>query len=311
MKQSMNKRSQESWQRQEEKGSPFFLKLTVWMALNLGRRVTGLILWPIAIFYFVFSASTRRYCHFYLQRNFQRKVSSLEVLKHIYSFAVVSVDRIYFLANKANYFSVEMTGTEIFDQLQSQDQGAILIVSHFGSFEVMRSLAEVHQLAPIRIVLDKQQNTVFINLLASLAPAMASAIIDAGQSPPALALAVKDALDNGHYVGIMADRCRGELGSEYSFLGTNTRFPTSPWQLAHVLKAQTILCYGVFRGGSNYALSFEALPLANTVKRSQRRAVIEQQLQNYVSSLENKVKEAPYNWFNFYDFWQDDSANDN
>ena len=307
----MSKQAQESWQQQEEKGSPFFLKLTVWMALNLGRRITGLILWPIAIFYFIFSPSTRRHCHLYLQRNFQRKAGSVEVLKLIYRFAVVSVDRIYFLANNTDIFSVEMSGTEIFQQLQAQNQGAILIVSHFGSFEVMRSLAEVHQLAPIRIVLDKQQNGVFINLLSSLAPAMASAIIDAGQSPPALALAVKEALDNGHYVGIMADRCRGELGSEQSFLGANTRFPTSPWQLAHVLKAQTILCYGVFLGGVNYSLSFEPLPLSNTVKRSQRSAVIEQQLQNYVSSLENKVKQAPYNWFNFYDFWQDDSTNDN
>ena len=31
-------------------------------------------------------------------------------------------------------------------------------------------------------------------------------------------------------------------------------------------------------------------------------------MQRYVATLERLCREAPYNWFNFYDFWADDDS---
>jgi predicted LPLAT superfamily acyltransferase len=46
-------------------------------------------------------------------------------------------------------------------------------------------------------------------------------------------------------------------------------------------------------------------PVANAAEREQQIALA---LQAYVSRLEALVREAPYNWFNFYDFWGEDAA---
>ena len=37
-----------------------------------------------------------------------------------------------------------------------------------------------------------------------------------------------------------------------------------------------------------------------------REQLIQIALQDYVARLERLCREAPYNWFNFYDFWRED-----
>jgi predicted LPLAT superfamily acyltransferase len=39
---------------------------------------------------------------------------------------------------------------------------------------------------------------------------------------------------------------------------------------------------------------------------AERERMIQQALHDYVSRLETLCREAPYNWFNFYDYWRED-----
>jgi predicted LPLAT superfamily acyltransferase len=40
---------------------------------------------------------------------------------------------------------------------------------------------------------------------------------------------------------------------------------------------------------------------------AQRDADLRAALQDYVARLEALCREAPYNWFNFHDFWREDT----
>jgi predicted LPLAT superfamily acyltransferase len=50
-----------------------------------------------------------------------------------------------------------------------------------------------------------------------------------------------------------------------------------------------------------FALLAERLP----AERPARDAAVAQALQDYAAQLAAQARAAPYNWFNFYDFWQD------
>ena len=68
---------------------------------------------------------------------------------------------------------------------------------------------------------------------------------------------------------------------------------------------------GLYRGGRDYDLrfvelaDFTHLPGAGAASAGERDAAVRAAMQRYVSTLEDLCREAPYNWFNFYDFWAD------
>ena len=111
-------------------------------------------------------------------------------------------------------------------------------------------------------------------------------------------LAVRDRLDEGHLVGLLADRSiEGERRMEIPFLGAPARFPVGPFRMAAMLGRPVVLMLGLHRGGRSYDVVFE------TISARPAEEPIEDTLRRYVVRLEHHCRIAPYNWFNFYDFW--------
>jgi predicted LPLAT superfamily acyltransferase len=95
------------------------------------------------------------------------------------------------------------------------------------------------------------------------------------------------------------------------FFGDVAQFPLGPWQLAWVMRVPVVLCFGLYRGGKDYQVSFELLTQGLEGGRRERGALLLQSMQHYARRLEHHAALAPYNWFNFYDFWADESSGDN
>src|SRR5690606_32340784 len=124
------------------------------------------------------------------------------------------------------------------------------------------------------------------------------------QPGPTLMLEIKQALDQGHMVGLMADRVRaGERSVTVDFLGGQARLPAAPWILAGVLNVPVVIGFGVYRGDNRYDAYFELLAERFELPGANRDAAIRDYAQRYAQRLESHVRDAPYNWFNFYDFW--------
>jgi predicted LPLAT superfamily acyltransferase len=145
-------------------------------------------------------------------------------------------------------------------------------------------------------------------LFESLAPEVGEAVIDVSQGGAAITLAVAEACSNGSMVALLADRGRShEALRKVNFLGEPAPFPIGPWLLASTLQVPVILCFGIYRGGSRYSLSFELFAERIEIPRDARHQALDRVLARYAERLEHYARAYPYNWFNFYDFWQQDT----
>lgn len=299
----------QQWQAQPERGNPFLLNLLTWVALHLGRRVIFVWLCVIVFYYFLFARNARRASRRFLQRAQQRAPKWWEIYRHLLTFAQVAMDRIYFLAGREQQFDVHIHGNEIFDQYKQR--GCFLLTAHIGSFDAMRvmGMGRRADALPIRILLDIQHNANVMQLLQKLDPQLAAGVIDARTPAPALALMLSEAIEQGQLIGIMADRCvQGERRLGVDFLGEQAQFPAGVWQLAALLKAPVISCFGIYSGAKRYDLYFDLISEQLGNSRQDRAAAISAGVTRYVTRLQDLVRKHPYNWFNFYDFWQDDSS---
>ena len=295
-----------AWKAVPERSNVFWLRLLIGIGLLLGRHLARLLLLPTVIYFLVSGARARRHSRAYLQRVLATKVGWRQIARHYYCFAAASFDRLYLAAGRDSDFEFQARGAELFDPLVRDKRGAVLIISHVGSFEVLRLAArQREQRMRLRVLMNLQHSRMLNAVLRRLNPGFAADIIDTGLEPSTLALRVRDALDQGHMVGIMADRLDhpAERAASAQFLGSPARFPATPWLLAAVLQVPVIFCLGLYLPGGRYALHFEQLGDGASVSRPQRAAHVQQMVERYAGLLEKYLRQQPYNWFNFYDYW--------
>ena len=103
----------------------------------------------------------------------------------------------------------------------------------------------------------------------------------------------------------------GERGGEITvpFLGTPAAFTDGPFRLAALLRRKVIFMAGIYLGGDRYDVRFELLAdFGQRCDGPERERRIEAAVTAYAQRLEALCREHPYNWFNFHDFWREDSA---
>ena len=118
-------------------------------------------------------------------------------------------------------------------------------------------------------------------------------------------LEARDKLDKGYLVGMLADRALvDEATQEYDFFGQPAAFPTGPFRVAAMLRWPVFFMTGLYLGGNRYRIHFEMLADFSQVAAPDREAAMRAAQARYVTRLEHYCRQAPYNWFNFFDFWR-------
>ena len=297
------------WKQRPEGGGWFALWLIRTIARHGGRAVARVLLVPITLYFLVVRGPERRASRAYLGRVLGRRAGLVDVARHIHCFASTILDRVFMLSGQLDRFDIDIDGLDGLHAQLDRGKGVLVFGSHLGSFEVLRVLARKRPDVSVRVVLDKGHNPAITQLLDALDPEMARSVIDAGQSGPSLMLAIKEATDEGALVALLVDRVHpGHPGHASRFLGAPASFPTAPWLIAAVLKVPVVLAFGLYRGGRRYDLRFEVFSEGLDVTRSQRSRLLPELVERYSSRLQHHACDAPYNWFNFYDFWRPDDT---
>jgi predicted LPLAT superfamily acyltransferase len=78
-------------------------------------------------------------------------------------------------------------------------------------------------------------------------------------------------------------------------------------RMAAMLRRPVLFMTGLYLGGNRYAIHFEPLADFSNVERSERDASINAAITRYAALLDHYCRQAPYNWFNFFDFWPPES----
>jgi predicted LPLAT superfamily acyltransferase len=292
--------------KQREGGGLFAIWLIRTIALKLGRGVARMLLYPITLYFFLRRADERAASRAYLSRVLARPITGYDVFRHIHMFAATLLDRMFFLAHGERDFVVDVEGLADLDRCIDGGHGVLLIGSHQGSFEALRALGARRPDVPLRVVLDKQKTPALTTVLEALAPEVGAAVIDASRGGASVALAMAEGAAQGGMVALLADRGhQGESICRVPFLGTPAPFPVGPWLLASALKIPVVLCMGIYLGGNRYRLIFEAFSDGIDIPRAQRAVALEAVVARYAARVEHYARLYPFNWFNFYDFWQE------
>jgi len=294
----------QDWRSQKERSSPAMLRLIVWLAANARRRFVRPILYPVVAYFMLTSKDSRTASRNYLRRTLGHEPSRLDQWRHFFAFASCTLDRIYMLGERFQDIDVEVHRHENVRALVARDPGVLLFVAHFGSPEALRVMGISKRHLPLSILLDREHGKMLMELLEQINPALASTVIDASERGPTLVLKLKEVLESGRMVGIMVDRALAtERSVEVDFLGGRARLPVGPWHLAHALQVPIVLGFGCYLGDNRYAAHYELFSPKVALPRAERDAAVKQLAQRYAKRLEYYVHLAPYNWFNFYDFW--------
>ena len=276
-----------------------------------GRPVGRVLLFPITLYFLLRRGPERRASRAFLDIALGRPATLWDVAKHVHTFAATILDRVFLLSGEIDRFDIRTTGLDTLHEQMDRGRGVLVLGSHLGSFDAMRVLGTKRPDAKIRVVLDKGQSRDMQELLDALNPELAANIIDAGMDGPSIVLAIRDAAEAGALVALLVDRAQpGEPTLDVPFFGRPAPFPTSPWMIAAMLKLPVVLAFGLYRGGRRYDLHFELFSEGLDIPRQHRAARIAECVADYAAALERRARPAPYNWFNFFDFWPADDAID-
>jgi predicted LPLAT superfamily acyltransferase len=311
--------SKAAWAERKERGSVWLLRFMAWLASTLGRRIARGVLHPITAYFVLFSPAARRHSIAYLRRALRREPSWADGYRHVHTFASIVLDRLYFARGDVAQFDLRHSGGPLLDEALSHGQGAVLLGAHLGSFEALQAVGEQNADRRIAMVMYPANAQNIQRVLNAVAPANTLQIITIGQ--PGTTLAIRDWLTGGGLVGMLGDRVlqdrqEGQDGKEQGdvrclpFLGTEAPFSMGPLRLAMLLRQRVFFMTALFHGGNRYEVRFEALAdfSERATDTAARDAQLHAALQAYVHRLEALCVEAPYNWFNFHDFWGEDAT---
>jgi predicted LPLAT superfamily acyltransferase len=290
------------WTTRSERGALPLIRIMVWVALRLGRPTARLLLYPICVYYLFFGAAARRASRRYLRRVLPHRPRAADLFRHFHCFASCVLDRVFLLTGQAHLFDIRVSGEEIVLDIVNRRTGCILLGAHFGSFEVARTLGRRQPDLRISLVMYEENARKIRAALRAIDPQLARDVIALGA--PDSMITVGERLERGDVVGILADRSIvGEATVRHSFLGTDASFPQGAFRMAMLMGCPVVLMMGAYRGGRRYDVVFETLiDLANPVPGA-RGEQVDWAMRRFVERLEHYCREAPFNWFNFYDFW--------
>lgn len=294
---------QAEWAQRPERSNQALLRLMTWMSLHLGRAPARFVLAGTSLYFLLFAPAAKAASRAYLRRALDRAPTFGDLFRHFHSFATTIHDRIFLLNARFDLFQVEVHGEDVIKAMLAAGQGAFLMGAHMGSFEVVRAIGRRQPGLRVAMVMYEDNARKLNAALAAINPAAAQDVIPLGQLDSMLQ--VQAALDAGMVLGVLGDRALNH-GSvlPLPFLGRTAAFPAGAMRLAAVLKRQVLFMSGLYLGGNRYAVHFEALADFTLVERKERDAAVRRAVADYAACLERHCRAAPYNWFNFFDFWR-------
>lgn len=291
------------WHARAEVGHELGIWLMERIARTFGRRAAHVVVAPVAAYFFMKLGMERRASREFLDRALGRRATLGERFRHFYWFALVAVDRVLMLAPGTHGIPMRSSGERSMEETLREGRGCILISAHFGSFEASRQMGLTHPRMRLRLLLDRNLNRRMMSMLERIDPAFAHSIIDAGGAPRELTLRIGECLREGEWVGWLADRHRGaERTVSVDFLGAAARFPASPFIIAQLFRVPVFMILAAF-DGRGYEISVEQLTTGEPISRESREAAVHECVARFAARLDHHVRRSPYNWFNFYDFW--------
>ncbi|CAB3798697.1 hypothetical protein LMG28688_04776 [Paraburkholderia caffeinitolerans] len=306
------------WWRTAERGSRLGMQLLALSCKLFGRRFTALWLHPIVAYFLVTGRPAREASRRYFDRLSQfapqpdtPRPGWLTAYRHMLTFAQSSFDKLAAWSGRLDLAEVEIDDARALDALIASGRGALVIGSHLGNLEMARALAVRGAQTKVTAIVYTEHAKRFNSVLASAHDNFAEHLVQVSDFGPETALMMQQRIERGELLVIVGDRTPArETGrtTEARFLGETAAFAQGPYVLAHALACPVYLLF-CLKERSGYRLYFEPFAERIDLPRRARAEHIAAWAQRFAARLEHHCRNAPYQWFNFYDFWARPSRN--
>jgi len=298
-----------------EVGTSWALRFGGWFHRRFGRR-PSLVLAALTSFYFSLrNTEGRRASARYLARVATTPGGRAvlgdspgwrQVLRHFREMSMCTYDRMVVYSGAIDTLELEQDGSEeIFDIAQT-GRGALLLGAHMGNLDLLAFVAREHDLR-LNIVAhfdNAERVNDFFETLGSNRLRLI-ALVPGSVNP---ALEIRACITRGEIVVVMADRTPPGIEAPVAsvdFLGRAANFPLGPFLLAGVLGCPVYFALCVRAGDARYSGILRPISKGGRVPRGKRDEEARRTLASYVALLEEICERYPYQWFNFFDFWEE------
>jgi predicted LPLAT superfamily acyltransferase len=307
-----------AWTAAAERGSLVGMWLTARFYRLFGHRVSKYFILPIVAYFFVTDRRGRRASRSYLQRlhavpggaaALGHAPTVRDSFRHYYEFGLAILDRVRFTLGRGRDVDIVFRGREHFAELVAAKRGAILLGAHLGSFDAMRLLAARSGVV-VNILMITRHAPRINAMLRALNPGVDVRVFEPDPAAADNIFRLKACLERGEFVAILGDRIGTGARArvvKVPYLGATAAFPAGPFLLAHALGCPIILMIAVRRDDATYEIFAEPLAERVLLPRSERAERLGEIVSRYARRLEAYCLLAPYQWFNFFDFWGDEA----
>ena len=288
----------DAWLAQRERGTLGAMRLIAWITQHCGYGAGRALLHPICLYFIVFSRAARRASKHYLRRVLGRPPRWRDVYRHYHTFASTILDRVLLLTGRSADFDLRVNGPDVVAQALAPGRGLLLLGAHLGSFELCRIAGADRAGFIVNVVMHEANADKISTWMRETSPERAPNVIAPGR--PETMLRIRDALARGEIVAMLGDRPIGRTATQrVRFLDATAQVPTGPLRLALALDVPVVLFFGLYRAPRCYDLFFERMQTGTGDAQARLTPLVEA----FVARVEAHTRSAPYNWFNFYDFW--------
>ena len=292
----------DDWKKDGEVGSALGVRALLFLVRVAGRRVARVIVAAVIFYYVLLYRRVRSHCRDYLRR-VGVKPTFLAVYRHVRTFGFCALDRFFFVQDRTKGFDVSRVGLDALWNYHQAGGAAVLLGAHFGSFEAMRAGARDDS-ARVTVVMDNANAVMIRSFLDAANANDRTRILEVGDGGIDLVLRARECIERGELLAILADRvAEGQRTVCVSFLGAKVDLPAAPFLMASQLKCPVYLVFGEYQGGARYEVICEHFADRIDLPRASRMASLQSYAQRYADRLETRCRAAPYNWFNFYDYF--------
>ncbi|MGF6663053.1 putative LPLAT superfamily acyltransferase [Paraburkholderia atlantica] len=302
----------EAWWRIAERGSHLGMSLLALSCKLLGRRFTALWLHPVVAYFLLTGRAARVASGDYFTRLSAVAPSAdtprpgwLSAYRHMLAFAQSGFDKLAAWSGRVNDTDVTFDDPSAFEALIASGKGALVIGAHLGNLEMVRALAVRGDHAKVTAVVYTEHARRFNQVLASSNRDFARHLLEVGDFGPETAVLMQQRIDAGELLVIVGDRVPArEAGrtTDAQFLGASAPFAQGPYVLAHALGCPVYLFF-CLKERDGYRMYFEPFAERIELPRRERAQHLAAWAQRYALRLEHYCRKAPYQWFNFFDFW--------
>jgi predicted LPLAT superfamily acyltransferase len=294
--------------------------LGIWLLYGIyrlfGRWPFRCCLYPVVLSYWLSRPLLRAASLQYLRRIeaatgvIGRAPGARESLRHFALFAETMLDKLLAASGRYRFDQVRSEGREQIHEAALAGQGGVIVTAHIGCLELCRTLAGQCGAIRLNILVHTRHAWKFNRLLQRMNPNGGFTLLEVSEIGPASAVLLNERVAAGEFVVIAGDRVPLSAGqtTQVDFLGYPAPFPVGPYVLAALLKCPLYLL-GCIHEGDTYAVHFERLAECVELPRGRREVALARYAARYADRLAVLLKRSPYDWFNFFPFWDQVNMN--